>query len=337
MAEREMSPFLRDPEITIIMPIRNERPTIEAALDTTLGQVSQGGIEVMVVDGMSEDGTREILERRAGVDSRMRVLDNPMRLTAYALNIGLAAARGAYWVRFDGHSVAAANYAERLVAHIRSGRCECAGGVVRGLGDSPFGRAVAAAHDSLFGIGNSRHHYETKVSFIDHVTHGAYRLDISRQIGGFDEAMVRTQDFEFDVRYRRTGARIMIDPSVVVNRRVRETPGGLARQYLEYGYWKGIVTQRHPDSMHLRWLVPPALALTLAVQVALSWTRLGERLLAATIASYAFVLLAGAITLGRRIGFRLVGHAALALATMHLAYGYGYLWSAIRRPRGTEG
>jgi glycosyltransferase involved in cell wall biosynthesis len=317
------------PEVSIIMPIRNEARTIAAALSSALLQQTVADLEVVIADGMSDDGTREIIEAAAARDVRIRIVDNPDRGTPAGLNAALAVARGTYWVRLDGHSVVPPDYLDRLVAHLRAGRCEAVGGVVRALGDSDFGRAVAAAHDSRFGIGNARHHYATEVGPIDHIAHGAYRMDISRRIGGFDAELVRNQDFDFDYRYSQAGGRIMIDPSVQFERRVRETPRALSRQFYQYGYWKYVVLRRHPESLHLRWLAPPALVLALVSSPLLAWSRRGRLLVLLTVASYAAVVGIGSVTIGRRVGLRLTPRAALGLAVMHLSWGAGFLRSVV--------
>ncbi|HZQ57305.1 MAG TPA: glycosyltransferase family 2 protein [Acidimicrobiales bacterium] len=317
------------PEVTIVMPVRNEASTIAIALASALLQQTTFPFEVVIADGVSDDGTRAIIDEVAEGDPRVRVVDNPERGTPQALNVALAAARGTFWVRLDGHSVVPPDYVDRLVGHLRAGECEAAGGVVRALGDTAFGKAVAGAHDSRFGIGNARHHYATETSEIDHIAHGAYRVDVSRQIGGFDTELVRNQDFDFDFRYRATGARMMIDPGVEFHRRVRETPRSLAKQFYQYGYWKYVVLRRHPASLHVRWLVPPALVTALVGATLMSWTRAGRLLLVVTASAYAAVLLAGSVTIGRRVGFGLAPRAAVGLAIMHLSWGTGFVRSAL--------
>jgi glycosyltransferase involved in cell wall biosynthesis len=319
-----------EPEISIIMPVLNEGATIAAAMDSVLRQNGGAAFEVVVADGGSDDGTRAVLERLADADRRLNIIENPAGNTARGLNLALAAARGKYWVRIDGHSEVPPDYVERLVDHLRSGKADAAGAIVRGLGETPFGRAVAVAHDSHFGVGDSRHHHATKLCSVDHVSHGAYRVDLSRAIGGFDEALVRNQDYDFDYRYRRAGARIVLDPSIAFTRRVRETPSTLARQYHEYGYWKSVVLRRHPKSLHLRWLVPPALVLALVAGTLLAPTRPGRRLLALTTASYGGFVLIGSVSLSRRSGRSCV-RVALALTIMHVAWGAGFLRGCPKR------
>jgi succinoglycan biosynthesis protein ExoA len=146
------------PVVSIIMPVRNERRHISAALEAALTQDIDVPFEVIVVDGMSDDGTRGILARRASADHRLHILDNVEQRTPAALNIGLAAARGRYFVRLDGHTIAPPDYARRLFAHLASGNCDAVGGIKRAVGHGRFGKAVAAAHGSRLGIGNARHH-----------------------------------------------------------------------------------------------------------------------------------------------------------------------------------
>jgi succinoglycan biosynthesis protein ExoA len=316
-------------EITIIVPVRNERHTIDAALNSLLSQVVDAEFEVLAIDGASEDDTRQVLEARAQLDHRLRVIGNPARRTGHALNIGLAAARGTFWLRVDAHSELPEDYVQRLVGHLRSGRSEAAGGVVKGLGSSPFGKAAAALQDTRFGIGNSRHHYSTDSTYVDHLSHGMYRVDLSRAIGGFDEGLIRNEDFDFDYRYGLAGGRILLDCDAWFLRRVRDSPVRLASQFHQYGYWKYIVLRRHPRSLHLRWLAPPMLVAGLSTGLVFSRTPGGKRLLAAIGVPYLGVVAAGSAVAGLRVGRRHLPHAALAMVTMHVAWGSGFLRSAL--------
>jgi GT2 family glycosyltransferase len=316
--------------ISVIMPVRNERATIEAAIDSVLAQRVDRPLELVIADGLSDDGTREYLERRAAADPRVRVVDNPARTTPTGLNAALDAARGRYTVRVDGHSVAPLDFVQRLVRHLDEGRCEGAGGIVRAVGRSPFGRAVALAHGSRFGIGNAKHHYADTPQFIDHIAHGAYFTDRLRAIGGFDPEFVRNQDYELDHRYRLAGGRLLLDPDVVFDWWVRDAPRALARQYFQYGYWRFRSLERHPDSFSVRWMVPPALVVVLAAGLVASPSRAGRRLLVATGTAYGLALSLGVAGLRRAPDRPAVARLPLAFATMHLAWGAGFLASAAR-------
>jgi glycosyltransferase involved in cell wall biosynthesis len=316
------------PEVTIVMPVRNEERALDATLDAVLAQDLAEPFEVVVAEGASTDGTRALLERRAAADPRIRLVDNPTGATAAALNRALEAARGRYLVRVDGHSLPPRDYVRRLVEHLRSGACEAAGGRKRAVGSGAFGRAVAEAHGSRFGIGDSKYHYSDRVELVDHVPFGAYLTGRARALGGWDEELVRNQDYEFDYRYGAAGGRILLDPSIVVDWQVRERPGALARQYYGYGFWKLRSLARHPGSLHLRWLVPPALVAALAGGAAASPTAPGRWLLTGAAGSYGAFLAAGSALLARRSGPAQAPRLAAALAVMHLSWGAGFLASA---------
>jgi hypothetical protein len=319
---------LDDALVSVIMPVRNERATIAAAIDSVLAQRTDRPLEIVIADGLSTDGTREYLDQRAAADPRVRVVANTDRTTPTGLNAALAAARGRYTVRVDGHSTAPPEFVHRLVAHLDEGRCEGAGGLVRAVGRSPFGRAVALAHSSKFGIGNAKHHYADTPQFIDHIAHGAYFTDRLRAIGGFDPAFIRNQDYELDHRYRLAGGRLLLDPTVVFDWWVRDAPRPLARQYFQYGYWRFRSLQRHPDSFSMRWMVPPALVIALGAGVVTSPSRTGRRFLAVTAATYGLGLSLAAAGLRRSEDAPAVARLPLAFATMHLAWGAGFLASA---------
>jgi succinoglycan biosynthesis protein ExoA len=316
--------------VTVIMPVRNEAVNIRQTLSAVLNQTCSAAIEVVVADGMSTDGTRDILASVARSDPRVRWVDNPSGRTADALNIAISAARGAYLARVDAHSHVANDYIQRLVDHLTSGECDGVGGQKRAVGRGPFGRAVAAAHASRFGIGNSKYHYATRPQHTDHVPFGAYLTARVRAIGGYDRVFIRNQDYEFDFRYRRSGGRLLLDPAIVVDWYVREGPQALAKQYFQYGYWRFRTLRKHPSSFSVRWLAPPGVVGIMLAAVfgsvlgPLPWPVPG--LLAVV---YLAVLGAGALTLVGRTGWRLTCHTVLALAIMHLAWGSGFWCSVI--------
>lgn len=321
------------PVLSIIMPVRNERQHIGAALEAALAQDIDVPFEVIVVDGLSDDGTRGIVARRARADPRLHILDNAERRTPTGLNVALGAARGCYFVRLDGHTIAPSDYARRLLAHLATGDCDAVGGIKRAVGTGPFGRAVAAAHGSRLGIGNARHHYSNQPGPIDHIPHGAYDIAIARAIGGFAEDLTRNQDYDFDHRFADAGGRIWFDPTILLDWHVRETPLALASQYAQYGYWKFVVLRRHPDSLNARWLVPPALVGTLLTSGALSRWRPARVVLLSAASAYAAVVILGATAICRRGTGANPVRIAAALATMHLSWGTGFLASALRSTR----
>jgi succinoglycan biosynthesis protein ExoA len=318
-----------EPEISIVMPVRNEADAIDETLETVLSQVIDEPFEVVIAEGGSSDGTREILERWAAREPRVRLVDNPDGGAAEALNRALGVVRGRFLVRIDGHSRAPRDYVARLVRHLRSGACDGVGGRKRAVGRTPFGRAVAAAHDSRFGIGDSKYHHAGPIELVDHVPFGAYRADLARLIGGWDERMHPNEDYEFDYRYGLAGGRLLLDPTIVIDWRVRETPLALAKQYYAYGKARFRTLLRYPSSLHLRWLAPPALVLAVAAGAATAWTQQGRWLLAIAGGGYLLFLVFASLALSRLVGPWLAPRCALALAAMHLPWGVGFLAGAL--------
>ncbi len=323
-----------EPEVSMIMPVHNEAASLDATLASVCAQATDASTEVIVIDDHSTDSSRSIIERWVAQDERVRLLSSPRRGIPQTLNHGLEAARGRYLVRVDGHSIVPPDYVQGLLDHVRSGACEGAGGHKRAVGQGPFGRAVAAAHGSRFGIGDSKYHYTQRQELVDHIPFGAYITKRARAIGGWDEELSTNEDYDFDFRYQRAGGRLLFDPAIVVDWRVRGTPASLAHQYYAYGRGKFRALARHPSSLHPRWLVPPTLVVSLAAGTLLSWTRPGRVFLAVVGGSYALFLVVGAAILGSRVGMRLAPHAALALGVMHLFWGTGFLGSVGRAVLG---
>ena len=257
---------------SIVVPIRNEVRSI----DTTMGDIvaqTYDDLEILVVDGQSDDGTLDILERWAATDNRIRILPNPRRTAASGLNIGLAAAQGRWLVRIDGHVRIPADYVERLVDHLETDRWGGVGGRKDAVGSGPAAEAISAVLGSKWGVGGSLYHYADEPVEVDHVPFGAYPVALARKLGGWDERLVANQDFEFDARVREDGHRLLVDPAVATAWQCRERISDLGRQYFRYGRGKADVAALHPGSVHLRHLAPPALVAGSALGVAsLPWT-----------------------------------------------------------------
>jgi succinoglycan biosynthesis protein ExoA len=323
--------------VTVIMPTRNELHSIEAALDAILAQRVPGPLEVVIADGRSDDGTRELVVRRAAADARIVLVDNPERGTPEGLNHALQAARGRYIVRVDGHTIIPPGYVRKMLAHLQSGRAEAAGGLQIAVGRGRFGRAVAALHGSRLGIGGGRQHHALRPEYVDHITQGAYVTELCRRIGGFDERWTRNQDCEFDLRYAAAGGRLLLDPALGYCWYVRESPRRLARQYYQYGFWRCRTVASHPASLRLRYLVAPGLVAALVLAALAAPTPVGPLPLLVVAGAYAGGVIAGSASLVRRTGILQAPHVVVALATVHLSWGAGFLASlpgALRMRRG---
>jgi succinoglycan biosynthesis protein ExoA len=314
------------PRLSVIVPIRNEAAFVESCLKSVLAAAPQGGLEVLVVDGMSDDGTDLLVEQMAAQDSRVRLLRNPARFVPQSMNIGLEAARGEYLGRIDGHCLVDAGYFQGCLARLAAGEHDYVGGRMIHEWRTPSGRAIAAAMSSPVGVGSAK--FRTGVGgecLVDTLQYGVYRRDVFTRIGSFDEAFVRNQDDELNLRLIKAGGRILLVPSLVVRYFVRDSLRQLARQYYQYGYWKWAVFRKHRRIGSFRQLAPALLVAVLAVTLLAAPLTVWGRWLALLVAvPYALAVAGEAL----RQGWKRSASAwriAAAIVLMHLGYGAGLL------------
>ncbi|MGQ9598716.1 MAG: glycosyltransferase family 2 protein [Anaerolineae bacterium] len=320
------------PLVSILMPIRNEAPSIERSLGAVLAQdYPPDRLEVLVVDGMSDDGTREIVARLLAGQSNARLLDNPRRIVPTALNLGLAEARGEVIVRVDGHTLIAPDYVRRCVEALAETGADCVGGPMQAVGETSFGQAVALATGHPFGVGSSHFHYATEPRPVDSAYMGAWPRRAFAQVGFFDEEMIRDQDDEFNYRLRAAGGRIWLDPRIHSTYYARSTLRSLWRQYFRYGFWKVRVFQKVPGSAQLRHWAPPlfALAVVGGLVAALALPFLRPAYLGG-LALYLGADLAVSVRIAARAGWQHLSRLLLTFPSLHLAYGLGF-WAGMAR------
>jgi succinoglycan biosynthesis protein ExoA len=320
------------PLVAIIMPIRNEANFIARSLGAVLAQdYPADHTEVLVVDGISEDRTRQIVSQMLADRPHARLLDNPAGIVPTAMNIGLAEAQGKVIVRVDGHTLVAPDYVSCCVVALAETDADCVGGPMNAVGETPFGKAVALATSHPFGVGGARFHYAAEPQEVDSVYLGAWPRQVFERVGHFDEEMVRNQDDEFSYRLRAAGGRIWLDPSIRSTYYARSTLRSLWRQYFQYGYWKVHVFQKVPGSAQLRHWVPPLFALAVAggLLAALLLTPLRLPYLVG-LALYALANLTVSARVAAREGWHHLRQLPLAFAILHLAYGLGF-WGGVAR------
>jgi len=191
------------------MPVRNEENHIRGAVQSVLTNgYPLESLELIAIDGQSDDRTREILVE-IGHGTSITVLDNPARIVPTAMNIGLAQARGEIIFRLDGHAKYLPGYMRRVVDFLQSHpEVACAGGALRTMGENPVGLAITAAQTSPFGVGDSRFRLAGFTGEVDTVAFGGYRREVFERIGGFDEELVRNQDDELNHRLRKAGMKV---------------------------------------------------------------------------------------------------------------------------------
>jgi glycosyltransferase involved in cell wall biosynthesis len=326
------------PFVSVIVPCRNEArhilPCLESILETAY---PHDHLEILVVDGQSQDGTAAIARRyaaaRAG-DAPISVHDNPAGTAPAGMNIGIRHARGDVIARMDAHATYPPEYLPRLVEALDLTGADNVGGVLQTLpaNHGPVARAIAAACSHPFGVGNSRFRIgASQNQWVDTVAFGCWRRQLFNWLGTFDEELVRNQDDELNHRLIARGGRILLVATVTAQYFARETLGQVARMFYQYGFYKPLVARKVGRVMTLRQLAPPALTLGLLLTGALAPVLPLARWLGAALAAvYALAIIrAGARELPK-LGVR-AGVALLAVfPLMHLSYGWGFLCGLVR-------
>ena len=335
----DASATARAPFVSVIMPVCDEASFLDRALDAVFAQdYPSDRFEVIVADGMSKDGTRELVRRRQEERGNLLLIDNPRRIVPTAMNAALAKARGEIVIRVDGHCEIAPDYVSRCVAHLAAGSAEGVGGAVETVGQTPAARAIALAMSSRFGVGDSSFRVlRGKSVFADTVPFPAYPRTVIDRAGPYDEELVRNQDDEYNYRLRKLGARLLLASDVRSVYYSRSSLTSLWRQYFQYGFWKVRVLQKHPGQMRARQFAPPLLVAGLAVAAAAApfWPP-ARRALAAGALAYAAGIGAAAVKTARGADRGLAPRVGLAFATLHFAYGAGF-WKGLFRFRNRWG
>ena len=322
-----LRPLPEHPLVTVILAVRNEARHIARALDAVRQQDwPRDHLEILVADGDSDDGTRDIVRLAMEQDPRVQLLENPSRHVAAGLNVGLAAARGSVVVRVDGHCRVPASYVRTCIRPLRSGEAECTGGPVVARGDGVWARAIAHGMSTPFGAGGAAFRWASERREVDHLPFGAWRREVFGWIGTFDETLVRNQDEELSDRLRRAGGRILMLPEIASDYWCRGTLGALWRQYAGYGFWKvRVVRKRAGWPSSPRHLVPAALLTAVMGGIAAALVT-GVGWLAAIVpATYAAFLACATIEVALVRRDRASFLLPVVLPVMHFGYGVGLL------------
>lgn len=319
------------PYVSVLVPMLNERGYIEGCLASLLAQdYPPERYEILVVDGLSTDGSRDVVAARCGGLPAVRLLDNPRRIPASALNVGVGAALGEVVMRLDAHSYAAEDFITSNVQALRRSGAAGVGGPIQSIARGYIGHGISVAMSSPFGVGGARFRYAKTEQWVDTVAFGAYPRHIMATAGPFDEDLMYCEDNEFNDRIRRQGGRILLTPSVRSWYYTRESLRGLWTQYYRYGRGRARLLLRFPDTLRWRHLAPLALVAGLLAGCAL--LPLDPLLLAVPASAYAAaVLLASLVTAWRR-GWKYLSILPVAYACMHFSYGVGTLWGFITAP-----
>ncbi len=321
------------PRVTVILPVRNEASFIDRSLKAVLAQdYPADRLEIIVADGRSTDGTPEAVRSFQRQHPNLFLIDNPGRIVSTGLNAATRQARGDVIVRVDGHCEIDRDYVSRCVYHLRHEDVEGVGGATETIGDNAVANVIATAMSSPFGVGNSAFRtVKGKTMLADTIPFPAYTRAIVEQVGPYDEELVRNQDDDYNYRLRNLGAKLLLAADVRSRYYSRGSIRRLCRQYFQYGVWKVRVMQKRPKQMRPRQFVPPLFVAVLLGSLLLApLTPVAVGVLVLAAGSYALANLAASLVTARRTRVPSSHLLPLVFATIHLAWGFGFLVGLVR-------
>jgi glycosyltransferase involved in cell wall biosynthesis len=320
-------------KVSLIIPVYNGAKTIRDLLEAICEQdFPLSDLEVIISDGRSTDGTREkIAEFAKSVpELKIKVIDNPSRTRSSALNLAIRESSGEYILRMDAHSFPHPDYIKYCLKALLEEKGDNVGGViqVKPANQGWVAQSIAAAAAHPLGVGDASYRTGSKAREVDTVAFGAFHRSLVERIGGFDESLLINEDYEFNVRVRKSGGVVWLDPDIKVTYQSRRTFQELAVQYWNYGYWKLRMLLRYPET--IRWR-------QIAGFFVLSWIGLGFLSIWFLWARWllfieALVYLGALVAAGTKAALDenkdfFVFGLPVAIATMHFAWGSGFLWS----------
>ncbi len=309
------------PAISVIIPVLNEQNHLAAAVNSVLGQNYSGQLEVLLALGPSRDNTNQVAADLAKADNRIRLIDNPRGLTTVGLNEAVRQSKHSIIVRIDAHSEPAQGYLEKGVKILLAKKADLLGGIMDAKGTSAFQKAVAWAYTSRFGIGGAKFHVGGDEGEAESAYLGIFQKSALERVGGYDESIVRGEDWDLAQRIKKTGGLVWFSPELRVTYWPRGTWSKLSKQFLSTGIWRGDLTRRNSSGASLRYWIPPVLVAAVAWGLVLLSGGQWFGILPA-----ALYLLGVAFLASTAKNLSLKSRVALliALPTMHFAWGLGF-------------
>jgi succinoglycan biosynthesis protein ExoA len=326
----------------------NEERHLAESVRHVLGQDYPGEFELVLAVGPSADRTEQIARDLAAAQPRLTVVANPAGQIPAALNAAVGAARHAVIARVDGHALLPPGYLTTAVEALTETGAADVGGVMAATGVTAFQCAVAWAMTSKAGVGSAAFHTGGGPGPADSVYLGVYRREAIEQAGGWDEGMLRAEDWDLNYRIRARGGRIWFTPDLRVTYRPRPSIRTLAAQYFHYGRWRRVIVREHPETASFRYLAPPVAAalVTLGLITGAAGLAAGAAGAPATAAwltaglvipvTYLAGVTAVAAALARDVPPKIRARIPLVLGVMHMAWGTGFLTSPRRLHRKSD-
>lgn len=326
------------PAITVIMPVLNEEAHLADSVQSILSQSYANDIELILALGPSHDETNKIAKSLSKKDKRITLLDNPRGLTTVGLNAAIKIAKHDYIVRIDAHSEPEQNYFQDGIRILLEQDADEVGGIMQAKGRSAFQKAVAYAYTSRWGIGAASYHIGGKAGEAESAYLGIFKKSALERVGGYDETIIRGEDWDLAQRIKRTGGKVWFSPELKVTYWPRGRFSRLVKQFYSTGVWRGDLTRRDLGAASKRYFVPPLAVLGNLAGLALLvfGQALGSIHLLGIVPAAAYLLGVTVVAvMAARLSLKSRLALVLALAAMHMSWGWGFLRGFVSGATGT--
>lgn len=310
----------------IVIPCLNESQHIGRLLQDLTAELDEPDWRIVVADGGSSDGTRDIVAKASQADPRITLIDNPRRLQAAAVNLAVNEFGDAFefFIRMDAHGTFPKGYCRSLIDDAKRTGASSVVVALTTVGFTPVQKAAALAQNSKIGNGGAMHRGNGGGAWVEHGHHALMRVAALRAVGGYDESFTHNEDAELDMRLRKAGFTVWMTGMTHKVYYPRNSIGSLFRQYYNYGKGRARNARKHKTIPRARQLFPiataPALMLCIFAFLSLA------TILPASI--WVAVCLLFGIYLGLSRRTVLGPLAGLLAIVMHLGWSLGF-WTGL--------
>lgn len=320
-------------KVSIIIPCYNEEKFISKCLDSIINQ-DYPDMEILVVDGMSEDKTREIVKQYADKHSFIKLLDNPKKYVPSAMNIGIKHSQADVIARMDAHAVYPKTYISKSLDYLEIFNADTAGGGVETIAEDKItAKSIALVLSHAFGTGGSYFRLGSKEPiWVDTIFGGCYKKEVFRKVGLFNENLKRSQDIEFNLRLKYAGAKILLVPGIPAQYYAKSNLKDFFTHNIEDGIWAIYPLKFIKMPFRLRHYIPfmfisglLGLALLSFVNLEFFWILLSVLLVYLVFSLYFSIKVAI-----REKDIRLLFLMPIAFASRHFGYGFGSIFGSIK-------
>ena len=315
------------PIVSIVIPMFNEIGAIERCINSILNQdYERSLIEVVVVDGISTDGSRNKVKELSSTHSNIHLFENPKRKTPISLNVGIKNSNGDVVIILGAHTVIKKDFISQNIHYMRTKNVKCVGGTQINVGDTYTQKAIGYAMGHPFGLASAPYRFVKSEKFVDTVVYAAYKKELFDEVGYFDEELFISEDAELNWRIRQAGHKIFYSPKIISYYYPRKTLRKLIIQLFRYGILRVNVIKKHFDAIKIVHLIPPAFVSTSSLLLILSFfDKLPLKILCGIWLFYFSAVLISSTGISIRKGLKYIFILPILFLAIHLSWGVGFL------------